>query len=1084
MKSSFSPQRAIATLLIAAFAASPLLASYSVSTPYKFYDPLIQTTEPPNPQPQSPAGYYYNFQNPSGGDVGSEPLITCQASARGLAQCVLELCAYELNYNGASSLSATDYAMLMNAATQLQTQQDTSSNPLGDTHGYLLGMFKNAVADPEITYALDGNQTEFVVQSLTAALLQFGTQLNAAANNPSVAGGLGNIVTLIDTMLENAYPGIQTHKAGVSNDDVTLPSLLVSYTNPWLMVCWNETALGQIFANPTWLQQGQTDLDLWTMWTEGHGISEYLSGTYYGTDFDSLGLLYNYGTSGRTLAQAQSALNLFWTDLTANFFPSNERLGGTQSRNYDFARNLGDIYNYLYVASDNSTTGGFYGGETVPSLYDVSNSPTFWVGLDGTIGAVNASNNPMAQGCTAYLPPSSVLNAFSGATSLTTLRRFNGVPGYGSNSGDNYPYGTDYLVPGTTEAPGFSVGSTSEAYDASTSESLTINLPSTGGPGQSTSSYASLINFNMEGRCDPLNTARGDPYQVIGVPSGVIGSTDCTSTGKATNFNPFVASVQNAGTVLFLASTNGLQLPPNQSQALNTNETTDPLINITSNLTFPNGADVWAYMGSTASPAFQEIMTASTTTAVPVPILLDNGTTQDGVLVQSPTAVLAIYLNNVVTIVRVLLATDPSGANLMNENLSAASGNPTTPNTSTPVYTNALQLYPDGPSYSNYSSDSEGSYRLGITHWTSTETSSTPAPGTWTLPPGGWPTVGFVTETVQAPEGDGSNSTFQSLLAGIESQSIAFEPSYTASTGFAQMAWPSMRVRAYTGISASGSSYGTPLMYATDLSGGSTGQTTALLNVTTNSGSTEFAEAFSPPNLTGANFTGTLPSGSGSTTPSYLTLPAEASDNDQSITDTEAYSYTIVGGGPGIWNEADGGQFATQGVSTGSLPVAGNFSVIARVTALSTNSTSQPNWAQGGVMIRQNATDDASPYASVYVTTGEGIRFSYRTTEGGASTRGGFADYDIDGDEIPINANDAPVWVKITATYTGTNTYTFTGYYSQNGVDWLEIQITGGIGPISMTMNPSTAQAGLVVSSYDTTATAQGAFDSFGVIGR
>lgn len=946
----------IIPLLIRASAALFASTVTAVATTFQYNDPTLVPSG--SVKAPSPAGYYYNFDS-------TGAVIPCNASARGLAQFVLEDCAWRV---GMQHGAAPDYAWIDNAVTLLGQQQDSTT-----------GMFKSTYNSAmEIT---DGNQTEFVVQSLATAMLQYGSliQANDSATYAS-----------INTILKLAFTGIQTHKTGIPKNGsyAGIPALVPSYTNPWLMVCYNEVALGQLFptemdgSGKLWLQYGAQDLDTWIAQTRASGISEYISSTYYGVDLDSLGLLYNNATNLHIKSQAKAILDLYWTDLIANFFTSDERVGGTESRSYDFTGNSGQLYNYLYAAYLNGVTG----------MYDVSNAPVYWLGLGGSAG-----DPGIPSGQTAYIPPSNVTGLFSGASSITTLRRFNGQPGYDAatsayDSAYDNPYATHYLVPGV-----MSVGTSSERYLTSTPESLTISLPSNQSPGlNSRNDYPALINFNMAGR--------GDPYQQDSVTG--TDSFGCTTSGKPSAFDPFVASVQNQGTVLFLAANDGGHYKDTYDD---TYTAASNITSITSTISFPKAAAVYAYNGTTFAAQTLQYTDSTHYSTVSVPVVNDAG--------GKPEAFVAFYLNGVVTAVRVLLATDTSGNWLTSSN---------------------INLIADGPLFG---SKSAGSFRLSLTHWQSVSGST----------PNGNPAVlglAVVTQAVTA-------TNLQSFLSSVWTQTIPFEPVYTFSTGDTQLSWPSMRVRANL-LSIDGA-------YTYNLQGATSGLATAILNIN----GTEYASNLAP-DLVGNVFSSTGSSGSSST--GYVTA-------------TGNYTHTLTGQGPALFNTADGGEFA-------SLPVTGNFTAIARVSTLTSNSSSQSDWALAGIMVRGSATDAGSANAGTLISKGNGIRFSYRPTESASAIRSGFSTYSNG------SAIQAPVWIAVTASGTtpsatmgaGYTDYTLTGYYSATGSgkpgdptsSWLEIQ-NSHIGPEAVTL-PNTVYVGLAISSGDLSASATATVDNFAII--
>jgi hypothetical protein len=130
----------------------------------------------------------------------------------------------------------------------------------------------------------------------------------------------------------------------------------------------------------------------------------------------------------------------------------------------------------------------------------------------------------------------------------------------------------------------------------------------------------------------------------------------------------------------------------------------------------------------------------------------------------------------------------------------------------------------------------------------------------------------------------------------------------------------------------------------------------------------------------------------------------------------------ISGGGGDIWGSSDGFHFYYQ-------QLVGNGTIIGRLTDMpSGNGISA--WAKAGVMMRNDLTP-GSPNAMMSLDGTHGQRFSYRSTENGASTRSG-------------NSNTTtPYWFKLTRVGN-----TFTGYTAPDGVTWTEVG-----DPVTITMN-------------------------------
>ena len=153
-------------------------------------------------------------------------------------------------------------------------------------------------------------------------------------------------------------------------------------------------------------------------------------------------------------------------------------------------------------------------------------------------------------------------------------------------------------------------------------------------------------------------------------------------------------------------------------------------------------------------------------------------------------------------------------------------------------------------------------------------------------------------------------------------------------------------------------------------------------------------------------------------------------------------SFTVRGAGADVWGTSDAFHFAYRSLS-------GDGTITARVASMSGSQA----WTKVGVMIRASTSASAA-HAFMLVSTGKGLAFQRRTTNGGltAHTAGG--------------AGTAPRWVRLTRT--GSR---ITAYVSSTGTSWTAI----GSATFSM---PSSVLVGLAVSSHTTSALARGVFDN------
>ena len=305
-----------------------------------------------------------------------------------------------------------------------------------------------------------------------------------------------------DSDIANAINAILAPaETGIINDtrNPSLKDMDVAYTNMYLTRTWNLVSIGQVLNHPNTIQIGRTCLNKWLTQTQTYGVNEYLSPTYYGTDLDALGFLCMHAADEQIASQAQQAYKLFWIDLYANWLNQDQHLGGQHSRTYDFLRDSSDD-----SAGDTDGTDRYFYAAGLEPNYVYG----FWLGMDEVA---------------LHMPAFSDVPGIIPGSPLTIVRNFN-------TSSTTEAFTTNYI----NVSPEYSVGSGAQRYDDPTSEALTITLP---GDDATTS-----INFNTEGR--------GDYYLQNDVPGN-------TTVTKAITLRPYIASVQKAGEVLFLASTDG-----------------------------------------------------------------------------------------------------------------------------------------------------------------------------------------------------------------------------------------------------------------------------------------------------------------------------------------------------------------------------------------------------------------------------------------------------------------------------------------------------------------------------------------------
>ena len=175
-----------------------------------------------------------------------------------------------------------------------------------------------------------------------------------------------------------------------------------------------------------------------------------------------------------------------------------------------------------------------------------------------------------------------------------------------------------------------------------------------------------------------------------------------------------------------------------------------------------------------------------------------------------------------------------------------------------------------------------------------------------------------------------------------------------------------------------------------------------------------------------------------------------------SFTEAPAGTYTMTAAGTDIWSVADEFHYAFKTLT-------GVGAIEAQV--LSIDDTDP--WAKAGVMIRESL-EPGSKFAAVYITPGNGCRFQGRTD----------ADADATSDTSVATAEQiaiaAPYWIKLERDFAGN----FRGYYSSDGATWQAMSWN----PHNIAMN-SNVYIGLVVTSHNTAATAEGRFSNVKITG-
>jgi hypothetical protein len=123
-----------------------------------------------------------------------------------------------------------------------------------------------------------------------------------------------------------------------------------SYTNIALLNAANLVGLGEALGRPQWSDEGYRRFDAFYLYTWQFGIHEYCSPTYYVPDLSGLLFIESKAKRESARQQARALLRLFWTDITLNWFGPSQKLGGSQSRSYNYLYGLGGIDSQMWLA--------------------------------------------------------------------------------------------------------------------------------------------------------------------------------------------------------------------------------------------------------------------------------------------------------------------------------------------------------------------------------------------------------------------------------------------------------------------------------------------------------------------------------------------------------------------------------------------------------------------------------------------------------------------------------------------------------------------------------------------------------------
>ena len=242
-----------------------------------------------------------------------------------MTQPVRELCKFCLD----AAANHRDAGKVDKVLEVVESAQD--KNPSSSTYGNL----RWRASEPKVD---DQNSVEFAMQS---AILLWNLHRDALSKESQER---------LQRMILLSVEGIKRHE------------VKISYTNMALMKIWNQNAIGEAFNQPALVDEANHSMDLWLQETATNGIHEYVSPTYYGTDFDSLGLLARFAKNPEMQRKALAGIRALWVDIAANWFEPCQRLSGSHGRDYDVLYSRGYLDSQLvgagFISPEESTQKG------------------------------------------------------------------------------------------------------------------------------------------------------------------------------------------------------------------------------------------------------------------------------------------------------------------------------------------------------------------------------------------------------------------------------------------------------------------------------------------------------------------------------------------------------------------------------------------------------------------------------------------------------------------------------------------------------------------------------------------------------
>jgi hypothetical protein len=157
---------------------------------------------------------------------------------------------------------------------------------------------------------------------------------------------LGPLLELYGDRLGHGTRDLLVDRAQGMFAELDRHTVKISYTNIFIMQATDLVMLGEAVHDQRAADDGYAKFQAWLDYTAKAGIGEFDSPTYYGVDFDVLYLGYRFCRKPGCQALYGRALDYFWREIEANLY-RHTILSGPHSRDYDFLRGNGMLYQYL-----------------------------------------------------------------------------------------------------------------------------------------------------------------------------------------------------------------------------------------------------------------------------------------------------------------------------------------------------------------------------------------------------------------------------------------------------------------------------------------------------------------------------------------------------------------------------------------------------------------------------------------------------------------------------------------------------------------------------------------------------------------